>query len=163
MADKREYIRVSVSLPMNPKLGMIDDPAVSWLYVVSICHCGEYLTDGMFIPAIVARAAGVPTDLGKRLVSAGMWHEPGHECSRCSQPAEGYMVVHDYLQHQRSRAQAEQVRAAGKAGANARWAKRDANRMRIASEPDSEPHADRSNRRSEAPGDDSGASNGPGG
>ena len=140
MADRREYVRVSVSLPMNPKLGMVDDPAASWLYVVSLCHCGEYLTDGVFIPGMVARVAGVPSDLGKRLVSVGMWHEPGHDCPRCPQPPEGHLVVHDYLMHQRSKAQAEQVRAAGQTAANARWGKRDAKGMRSASGSQSDPH-----------------------
>ena len=68
---------------------------------------------------MVARKAGVPAELGKRLVSAGMWHEEGHDCPRCPQPPEGHLYVHDYLMHQRSKAQAEQVRTAGQTAAKA--------------------------------------------
>lgn len=94
------------------------------------------LTDGEFMPTIVTRMAGVDRATGKHLIAVGMWHEPGHDCPKCPQPREGHLVIHDYLRHQRSKVQAEQVRAAGRAGAAARWGKpRNAIRMRFASEP----------------------------
>jgi len=138
--DRREYVRVMVDLPMHPKLATIDDPHAGWLYVVSLCYCGEHLTDGVFVLGAVTRMAGVDREIGKRLLSEGMWHEQGHECDRCPQPPEGQLIVHDYLRHQRSRSDAEKVRAAGRKAADARWG---AGRKRSASDPHAEPNADR--------------------
>lgn len=142
--DRREYVRVSVDLPLHPKLATIDDPHASWLYVASLCYCGGNLTDGTFQLVVVARMAGVDKEIGKKLISVGMWHEQGHDCPKCPQPPDGALVVHDYLRHQRSRSDADRARAAGRTAAAARW---DAKRMRSASDSQSgshaEPNADR--------------------
>jgi hypothetical protein len=126
--DRREFIRVCVDLPLNPKLAGLDDPAAGWLYVTSMCYCGRELTDGVFPLTIVLRLAGVEKDRAEALVKVGMWHEPGHDCPRCPQPEMGSMVVHDYLMHQRSKAEAEATRAsksaAGAKGAAKRWGNR---------------------------------------
>lgn len=124
--DRREFVRVSVDLPMHPKLAELDDPAAGWLYVTALCYCGANLTDGEFTLTVVTRMAGVDREVGKRLVSADLWHEPGHECPKCVQPRDGHLIVHDYLRHNRSRAQADQVRSAGRTAAEARWTKRKA-------------------------------------
>jgi hypothetical protein len=146
--DRREYVRITVDLPLHPKLAAIDEPAAGWLYVVSLCYCGEHLTDGMFTLAVVNRLAGTDREIGKRLISAGMWHEAGHDCAKCPQPPDGLLVVHDYLRHQRSRSSAEQARRAGRIAAEARWGNRQdasgtANGMRSASDPDAVLDADR--------------------
>lgn len=124
-ADYREFIRVSVDLPANPKLALIDDPAAGWAYVVSLCYCGQHLTDGSFPMAPLLRLAGVKRAVAKALVDAGLWHETGHDCDRCPQPMKGMAVVHDYLVHQRSADEAKALRdarrEAGRKGAATRW------------------------------------------
>lgn len=124
-ADYREFIRVSVDLPLNPKLAMIDDPVAGWAYVVSLCYCGQNLTDGSFPMPVVLRLAGVKAAIGKRLVQAGLWHESGHTCEDCPQPLAGMTVVHDYLKHQRSADEVKGLRdarqEAGRKGAASRW------------------------------------------
>ena len=124
-ADPRQYVRVSVDLPLNPKLAAIDDPAAAWAYVVSLCYCGSSLTDGFFPVAAVVRLAGVDMANAMALVEQGLWHRPGHDCRRCPQPKTGQGVVHDYLRHQRSADEArdltEKRREAGRKGAESRW------------------------------------------
>lgn len=125
--DRREYVRTAVDLPSHPKLAQIDSPLAGWLFVVGKCWAGRSLTDGHITPKAVAREANVPTKWVKELVRVGLWHEPGHDCDRCPQPEPGQLYIHDYLEHNRSREEAESARHAGKAGAAARWANRDAN------------------------------------
>lgn len=124
-ADPRQYVRVSVDLPLNPKLAAIDDPAAAWAYVVSLCYCGNSLTDGFFPIAAVVRLAGVDMANAMALVEQGLWHKTGHGCRRCPQPKTGQGVVHDYLRHQRSADEArdltEKRREAGRKGAERRW------------------------------------------
>lgn len=120
--DRREFIRLSVTLPDHPKLGAIDSPLAGWLYVVSMCWAGEHKTDGLIVPAVVIRKAGVPTRWSKELLAQGLWHAPGHDCSRCDQPPDGRYIIHDYLDHQRSKAEAEAASQAGRAAADRRWA-----------------------------------------
>lgn len=124
-ADPRQYVRVSVDLPLNPKLAAIDDPAAAWAYVVSLCYCGSSLTDGFFPVAAVVRLAGVDMANAMTLVEQGLWHKSGHNCRRCPQPKTGQAVVHDYLRHQRSADEArdltEKRREAGRKGAKSRW------------------------------------------
>ncbi|MFD0384642.1 hypothetical protein ACFQ2B_27685 [Streptomyces stramineus] len=33
----------------------------------------------------------------RKLLEAGLWHEAGHDCDRCPQPADGYMI-HDFFE-----------------------------------------------------------------
>jgi hypothetical protein len=124
-ADYREFIRLSVDLPDNPKLAMIDDPAAGWAYVVALCYCGRNFTDGAFPMTPVVRQAGVRPATARKLVNAGLWHESGHSCERCPQPMPGMAVVHDYLEHQRSADEARSLRdarrEAGRKGAASRW------------------------------------------
>jgi hypothetical protein len=124
-ADYREFVRVSVDLPLNPKLAMLDEPACGWAYVVSLCYCGQNLTDGSFPMVALLRLAGVGPDIARLLVDAGLWHEAGHSCERCPQPLSGMGVVHDYLEHQRSAEEAKALRdtrrEAGRKGAATRW------------------------------------------
>lgn len=127
-ADRREFVRVSVDLPTHPKLAELDDPAAGWAVVVAFCYCGRHLTDGEFPLGPVLREAGVEKDKAEALVGVGMWHLHGHDCPDCPQPREGKAQIHDYLQHQRSRAEAEAMRAkksaAGTKGAETRWGSR---------------------------------------
>jgi hypothetical protein len=124
-ADYREFVRVSVDLPANPKLAMIDNPAAGWAYVVSLCYCGQHLTDGSFPMGVLLRLAGVKPAVAKALIGAGLWHQAGHACDRCPQPMSGTGIVHDYLVHQRSSGEAKALRdarrEAGRKGAASRW------------------------------------------
>ncbi|MDN5933234.1 MAG: hypothetical protein L0I24_19570 [Pseudonocardia sp.] len=124
-ADYREFVRLSVDLPMNPKLAMIDDPAAGWAYVTALCYCGGNLTDGSFPQTVVMRLAGVKTQVARSLFHAGLWHESGHDCPRCPDPSQGQVVIHDYLDHQRSSDEAKALREArreaGRKGAHSRW------------------------------------------
>lgn len=125
--DHREYVRIAVDLPLNPKLASLgDDAALSgWLAVVAFCYCGQNLTDGEFIPGVVYRMAGLAPELGRGLIEVGMWHEPGHDCPDCPQPQPKRLLIHDYLKHQRSREEVQTLRekksAAGTKGAAKRW------------------------------------------
>lgn len=129
-ADPRPYVRVSVDLPMNPKLASLDEPApAGWAYVVSCCYSGQSLTDGHFPVKAVLRMAGVDESVAQTLVEQGLWHLPDHTCERCEQPKPGHAIVHDYLRHQRSGDEARELtnkrREAGRKGAESRWGKLD--------------------------------------
>lgn len=123
--DKREYVRIAVDLPSNPKLAALDDPAAGWAHVTAICYSGQHFTDGVFPVLTVIRIAGVPASIVDKLANAGLWHLPSHSCGVCRQPHAGHAVIHDYLEHQRSAADARRLREvrrrAGQAGASARW------------------------------------------
>lgn len=124
-SDSREFVRISVDLPTNPKLAALDNPAAGWAHVTAICYAGQHFTDGHFPVVTVVRMAGVEMSVVEDLASAGLWHLPSHDCGVCEQPKRGYAVVHDYLEHQRSAAEARSIkqsrREAGKRGAAARW------------------------------------------
>lgn len=124
-SDSREFVRIAVDLPTNPKLAALDNPAAGWAHVTAICYSGQHFTDGHFPVVTVVRMAGVDMSVVEDLASAGLWHLPSHDCGVCEQPKHGYAVVHDYLEHQRSAAEARSIkqsrREAGKRGAAARW------------------------------------------
>jgi hypothetical protein len=140
--DSREYVRVDVHLPTNQKLAELDDPVQGgWLYVTGVCTAGAALSDGVISPRAVVRTAGVPAEVGKWLIAAGLWHEPGHTCRKCPQPPEGRVYIHDYLRHQRSRAAADAAKRAGRQAAQARWGKADGMRSAYGEDADRMPTA----------------------
>lgn len=84
------------------------------LYLASVLYSARHLTDGRIPESAVkllAFEAEVPASTVNRLVAVGLWNHDG----------DGAYVIHDYLEHNRSRADAANRSAAGKAGANARW------------------------------------------
>jgi hypothetical protein len=88
-----EYIRVDVLMPSNPKVCGL--PLASrWLLVGFWCYCGQHLTDG-FVPATIWRANGRARER-QPLIDAGF-----------AELVDGGYQMHDYLEHQRSRAQVE--------------------------------------------------------
>jgi hypothetical protein len=121
--DRREFVLISVTMPDHPKLASIDSPNAGWLYTCGICWAGEHLTDGLITPKVVERKANVPGRWTKALIAAGLWHAPGHACPRCVQPPAGQVIIHDYLAHQRSRAEADAAREAARIAAEKRWGK----------------------------------------
>ncbi|MBF9135344.1 hypothetical protein I0C86_41575 [Plantactinospora sp. S1510] len=123
--DARNYVRISNDIWHNKKLKRIKSHAARWAYVVSIAYCGSTMSDGHFPVDVVVAVAEVPQSVVAALVKQKLWHLPEHECGQCEQPESGDAVVHDYLKHQRSREDVQDLtakrRAAGAAGAAARW------------------------------------------
>lgn len=122
--DSREFVRISTSLPDDPKLAEIDSPQAGlagWLYVTAICWADSQKTDGLITPRTVERKAGVSARWSRELVRVGLWHAPGHSCPVCPQPGLGKLVIHDYLDHQRSKAEAAAAKESGRLAAEARW------------------------------------------
>lgn len=133
--DDLIFVRMDVNLPNHPKL--IDaSPEAKWLYVTSWCISGRNLTDGVVRPRVAAAEADVDASTGDELVEIDVWHKPGHKCKSCPEPPRGHVVIHDYLDHNRSRAEVEQLKAkrseAGKKGADRRWGKASAKASAIA-------------------------------
>lgn len=124
-SDQRAYVRIAVEMPDNPKIAALDDPVASWAHIVAICYSGEHLTDGVFPVAAILRKACAARTKADKLVRAGLWHKPGHDCDTCPQPLAGHAVVHDYLKHQHAGSYVRTVSdvrsAAGRKGAAQRW------------------------------------------
>lgn len=106
-----EYIRIDVQLPEHPKADELSDKAFRML-IELWCYCGRNRTDGI-VTKKRWEAAG-PAKARAELVKAGL-----------AEPADGGVVMHDYLQHQRSRAEIDELSAkrteAAKKAAAARW------------------------------------------
>lgn len=96
------YIRLDDGFANHPKIARLAPPAVV-LFVAGLCYCSRYLTDGA-IPAAAARKLDYssPRAIGE-LVAAGLWERRGDD-----------FEVHDYLKHQRSKAQVEAARESGR-------------------------------------------------
>lgn len=122
--DKREWVKLTVDLPVNPAFYGIST-AAKWLYVAGLAHAGRHLTDGMLPVGRVVAEAEVNKAAVKELIGLDKWHQPGHTCGRCPQPKTGWAVIHDYLLHNRSKEEAEDQREkrsrAGQLGATKRW------------------------------------------
>lgn len=123
--DPRQYARITVDLPANPKLAGAT-PQAKWLAVVGILFSGQNLTDGQVSPPVIAAVAEVPVKHARELVQRDVWHEKGHACLDCPQPATaGYVIIHDYLKHQDSAETVRLARAekaqAGRLGNHIRW------------------------------------------
>lgn len=105
-----EYIRIDVLMPTNPKVCGLGS-ASRWLLIELWCYCGQHLTDG-FVPDAVWRRTGRIRDR-QPLVDKGF-----------ARRVRGGYEMHDYLEHQRSRAEVEELRqkrrAAGKKGGQAK-------------------------------------------
>lgn len=104
-------------------------PQAGWVFVRALAYCNRQETDGHVPASILSRIGSDygPTTrkkLAAKLVEVGLLHLPGHECSRCPQPPEGWQV-HDYTDYQPSKAKkdAERVEAAARM-ARARAAKK---------------------------------------
>ena len=120
----RPFVRLDVWLAANPKLLQVP-PLARWLYVVSITVAGRSLSDGRVRRSVVTVEAEVPDKTAAPLLKVGLWHEPGHGCPRCPQLEPGWVVVHDYIVWQQTRAEVEERSAArsaaGRKGALVRW------------------------------------------
>lgn len=106
------WFKVDDSAHAHPKMRKAGKAAIG-LWVLCGSYASAYLTNGV-VPAETA-AEGTAPQIDK-LVRAGLWHEAGHDCPRCPQPAKGDFIIHDYLVYNpsRTRVLAERKKAADK-------------------------------------------------
>lgn len=150
MADKRAFANFDVGYFDNPKIMDIFDasPNAVFMHIASVMYCAQHLTDGKVASKAMQRKIGGTEEDTRLLIDAELWHEPGHTCEFCPQPPAGKVYVHDYTEHNRTSDGVKDRSEAGKKGARARWGeaktsdKGNANRMRIASEPQSDPECE---------------------
>jgi undecaprenyl pyrophosphate synthase len=129
--DPRQFVRISVDLPFGNKTNSVSDPiAAIAAQLIAICASASGFTDG-HVPINTIRRAGISDTIVKEMISEGFWHDEHSDlsqCSRCQVPKPKSVYVHDYLRHQRSSDQVQELRAkrqaAGIASANKRWEKR---------------------------------------
>ncbi|MET0702482.1 MAG: hypothetical protein ABWY93_22735, partial [Mycobacterium sp.] len=136
--DDRLWLRLSVDTHQNPKLLEIDPvDTAGWTYTTGLECAAQGLTDGEISPMVVMRQAQTVSrwvmlreremSVAQALIEQGLWHAPGHTCLRCPQPQFGRVYIHDYLEHQQSRAEraelSEKRRKAGDAGRATRYGK----------------------------------------
>lgn len=105
--DRRTYIKLHDGMPEHPKVDGLSDKAFRGL-IETWCWCARNLTDG-HVPAATWRRR-VPAAAARELVAAKLAEEN----------PDGSVQMHDYLQHQTSKAQVEHIRevrsVAGKRG-----------------------------------------------
>lgn len=108
--DERTYIRVHDGMPDHPKIDGLSDSAFR-LLVTMWCWCARHHTDG-HIPAGTWAKRGT-SRARRELAVAGL-----------VKPSDGSVVMHDYLEHQRSAAEIaalrEKRRTAGRKGGQSR-------------------------------------------
>lgn len=114
MADKRAYARLDVGYLTNPKIAGIaaTSPTAVLLHIGSICYAAQHLTDGRVPVALILRLTGATAEDEAILRDAGLWEDAGDD---------RHAIVHDYLEHQRSAAEAKAAGDSGRAAAHARW------------------------------------------
>jgi hypothetical protein len=91
-----EYIRVDVLLRFHPKLDGLTYPS-KWTLIELWSHCGQHLTDG-FVRDTVWKQTGT-ANARRQIVSAGF-----------ADRVKGGYQMRNYLGHQRSRAEVEELR-----------------------------------------------------
>ncbi|MEV6547936.1 hypothetical protein AB0M57_04410 [Streptomyces sp. NPDC051597] len=137
------WFKIDDSAHSHPKFLRAGNAALGlWL------RCGSYsaqhLLEGFVPKKVVKPFGGTPAQV-RKLLEAGLWHEAGHECKRCSQPVDGYMI-HDFFEGGRNTTRAQYE--ANKQGAAERAAKSRANRKASGNEAGSDPKTNRNERES---------------
>lgn len=109
------WVRFDDQFADSPKMEQVG-PVAGWLHVAAICYSARHLLDGVIPEAKARRLADIPSPAKhiRALVTAGAWHEPGHDCERCQPCPDGHYLIHDYLEYQRSRADVEAERTAAR-------------------------------------------------
>lgn len=115
------------------RLALEGSPEAFKLWVIGLAVAREEQGLGDLNPRAAGRLAGVEPAAGEELLELGWWHRAGHGCDRCPQPPEGRVQIHLYLDWQDSPAEIAQRTEAGRTAARKRWA----------SDPESEPDANR--------------------
>lgn len=125
----QSWFKVDVDFVENKKIEALSDRAFRF-HVAALCYCARNLTDGHLsargVKVVCAVLAVTSPARIKELVVAKLWSP--------DVAGDGFWI-NDYLDHQRSAAEARKSSDAGRANANARWdAKRtaDGNADRIA-------------------------------
>lgn len=97
------WFKIDDKAHSHPKFMRAGNAALGlWLRCGS--YAAQHLTEGI-VPGVVAQLYGTATQ-AKKLIKAGLWHEHGHDCDRCPQPAAGDYVVHDFLEDGRNTSRA---------------------------------------------------------
>ncbi|TXS23110.1 hypothetical protein EAO70_04895 [Streptomyces sp. adm13(2018)] len=122
------WFKIDDSAHSHPKFMRAGNAALGlWL------RCGSYsaqhLLEGFVPKDVVKPFKGTPAQVQK-LIDAGLWHDAGHDCKRCPQPAGGYMI-HDFFEGGRNTTRAQHE--ANKKGAAERAAKSRESRKRTVS------------------------------
>ena len=122
-----EYIRVDVLLPEHPKVEGLSDKAFRAL-VTLWCYCGRQRTDG----AVTRKQwEAWPPRVRAELEADGAGEVAIHLRAGLARPVDisGGGAMHDFLEHQRSRDEIDELSAkrseAGKKAAESRWGRRD--------------------------------------
>ena len=123
--DQRGWAPVDTGYLDNPKmLDVLDASGTATLmHLASILYCAQHFTDGHISPGVARRKVGASRDDDRLLIDAGLWHETGHDCPDCPDPEPGKVYVHNFLEHNRTAAQAKRVSERRSEAAKARWAK----------------------------------------
>lgn len=111
-ADKRTYITLHDGMPDHPKIGALSDKAFrTWIEL--LCWCSRYKTDGKVTKAWFEKVAPLKA---RRELLDGLVDDLGTE-----------YAIHDYLEHQRSAAEIDELSKkrseAGKRGLAKRYQK----------------------------------------
>lgn len=98
------WVKLDDAFPTHPKILAAGDEA-AWLFVCGLCHSSRHLTDGLVATAVLGRLTGLrrPERYAQRLVEAGLWLVE-----------EGGWRINGYEEWQRSRADIEAEREAGR-------------------------------------------------
>lgn len=135
------WFKIDDSAHSHPKFLRAGNAALG-LWVRCGSYSAQHLLEGFVPKNVVKPFGGTPAQV-RKLLEAGLWHEAGHNCKRCSQPADGYMI-HDFFEGGRNTTRAQHE--ANKQGAAERAAKSRANRKAAGSEADSDAKTNRNER-----------------
>lgn len=113
MADKRAFFKLDVGYLMNPKVAAVasESPSAVLLHIAAMGYAAQHLTDGVVPLALVMRIAGATQDDAELLFKRSL----------LSDRHDGDVEVHDYLEHQRSAAEAKAAETKAQRAARARW------------------------------------------
>lgn len=102
------HVRFDDSTPWHPRIQAMND-AEFRVWFASVCYASRFRTDG-HVPDSALPLVAPRQKTRERLIELGAWEPNG-----------AGIYVHDYLEHQRSKAQIEASIEAAKKGARARW------------------------------------------
>lgn len=103
------WFKVDDTAHTHPKVIKAGNAALG-LWLRAGAYAAQHLTEGA-VPGVVVQLYGTAPQ-ARKLVAAGLWHEHGHACPRCAQPAAGDYVVHDFLVYNPTRAKVQSDREA---------------------------------------------------
>ena len=91
------WVKLDDDFPGHPKVNGLPT-AAKWLYIEGLCYASRYSTDGFVPTAMLSQASSKRAAVD--LVEAGLW-----------EPVSSGWAIHDYLDHQRSKAEIDSIRA----------------------------------------------------